>query len=262
MEGRDELKTTVLFDLDDTLLWDAKSVEVALQKTCFHVAPDHVDLLYQAIRKEAPRVYQRYSFYEFSQQIGINPFEGLWGTFPDEQFHFPSMGEQIKAYQLEAWEQALVASELDPDLAQVASATFIDFRKSHPYVYEETLEVLEKVSAHYAIGIVTNGAPSLQTMKFDLSPELKSFTQTIVISGDVGIGKPDATPFQEALRRLSVEPHEVWMIGDNLNTDIRGAEQLKIDTIWINHHNKVPPEDIHPLWEVSRLRDILPILEC
>lgn len=255
------MKTTVLFDLDDTLLWDAKSVEVALQKTCVQVAPNHADLLYQAIRDEAPRVYQTYSFYEFTQKIGINPFEGLWGTFPDEQFHFPSMGEQIKAYQLEAWEQALVASDLDPHLAPDALATFIEFRKSHPYFYEETLEVLQKVSEHYMIGIVTNGAPSLQNMKLDISPELKSFAQTIVISGDVGIGKPDATPFQEALRRLSVEPKDVWMIGDNLNTDIRGADKLKIDTIWINHHSKVPPEDIHPTYEVSRLRDILPILE-
>lgn len=255
------MKSTVLFDLDDTLLWDAKSVEVALKKTCTQLAPAHADTLYQSIREEAPRVYQTYSFYEFTQKIGINPFEGLWGTFPDEQFHFPSMGEQIRAYQIQAWEQALQKSGFDPDIASDAVTTFTEFRKSHPYFYEETLEVLQKVSEQYTIGIVTNGAPSLQNMKFDLSPELKSFAQTIVISGEVGIGKPDAVPFEEALRRLSVKPRDVWMIGDNVNTDIRGAEQLNIETIWINHHSQVSPEDIHPTFEVSRLREILPILE-
>ncbi|MFC4355715.1 HAD family hydrolase [Chryseomicrobium palamuruense] len=254
------MKTTVLFDLDDTLLWDAKSVEVALKKTCTLVAPNHTDALYKAIRNEAPKVYQTYSFYEFTQQIGINPFEGLWGSFPDEQFHFPSMGEQIREYQLQAWEHALIATELSPELAPKAASAFIEIRKAHPYLYEETLDVLEKVSQRYTIGIVTNGAPSLQNIKFDLSPELISFAKTIVISGEVGMGKPDALPFQEALRRLSAEPNEVCMVGDNLSTDIRGAEQLQIDTIWINHHEKVPPEDIHPTYEVKRLQDVLPIL--
>ena len=28
-------------------------------------------------------IYETYETYEFTKMIGINPFEGLWGTFDD-----------------------------------------------------------------------------------------------------------------------------------------------------------------------------------
>ncbi len=40
--------------------------------------------LEEAVRLEARKLYETYDTYEFTQMIGINPFEGLWGTFEDE----------------------------------------------------------------------------------------------------------------------------------------------------------------------------------
>lgn len=255
------MKKVLIFDLDDTLLWDKKSVEEALRKTCMDFNAELAIDLQAAVREQAPKLYQMYPFYEFTQKVGINPFEGLWGKFPDEQFDFPVMAEKIGLYQLEVWTTALreVGHEADSSAEQLAQA-FIDNRKSLPFLYEESLIILEELSQKYTLALLTNGAPSLQNLKLDLSSELKPYFKEIVISGDVGIGKPDSVPFAELLNRLRVEPEDAIMIGDNLYTDILGANRYGIETIWINHHQTVPPEHVKPTHTVSRLSDIRTIV--
>lgn len=74
----------VLFDLDDTLLWDERSVEEAFEVTCQAGAAeagiDEKELLI-AVREEARALYESYDTFAFTKMIGINPFEGLWANF-------------------------------------------------------------------------------------------------------------------------------------------------------------------------------------
>lgn len=58
----------------------------AFRKTCERAAQVHdVDpaKLEEAVRLEARELYATYETYAHTQMIGINPFEGLWGTFDD-----------------------------------------------------------------------------------------------------------------------------------------------------------------------------------
>jgi len=84
----------IIFDLDDTLLWDKKSVETAFQVTC-QLAATQVSIdpikLEEAVRIEASELYASFETYSFTKLIGINPFEGLWGTFDDEGELFQKM---------------------------------------------------------------------------------------------------------------------------------------------------------------------------
>ena len=102
----------IIFDLDDTLLWDKKSVETAFGKTCEHAAQVHnlnpVELE-EAVRLEARKLYGSYETYDFTQMIGINPFEGLWGTFEDEGASFIKMKEIVPGYRKEAWTNETIA---------------------------------------------------------------------------------------------------------------------------------------------------------
>ena len=74
----------VLFDLDDTLLWDERSVEEAFEVTCqagaYETGVDAKALL-AAVREEARALYESYDTFAFTKMIGINPFEGLWANF-------------------------------------------------------------------------------------------------------------------------------------------------------------------------------------
>jgi putative hydrolase of the HAD superfamily len=59
------------------------------------------------------------------------------------------------------------------------------------------------------------------------------------------IGKPAPHLFRVALARLGVPPEDAAMVGDSLNSDVRGAQGVGLRTIWI-----APPgatsEDIRP----------------
>ena len=108
----------VFFDLDDTLLWDQKSVKEAFVATC-KVANEKygvdVDEFEEAVRKEARELYASYETYEFTQMIGINPFEGLWGNFLDDTDDFRKMAEIVPTYRKEAWTRGLKALGIDDE---------------------------------------------------------------------------------------------------------------------------------------------------
>ena len=47
------------------------------------------------------------------------------------------------------------------------------------------------------------------------------------------IGKPAPHLFRVALARLGVPPEDAAMVGDSLNSDVRGAQGVGLRTIWI-----------------------------
>lgn len=253
--------STIIFDLDDTLLWDKKSIQTAFERTCEQVAALDAKKLEEAVRQEATRLYQSYPTYSFTQMIGINPFEGLWGTFEDPEPGFDAMNQGIAKYQREAWTNGLKACGIDnPSLGQELAERFILERKQHPFVYQETYPVLEQLKDQFQLVLLTNGAPSLQKKKLAITPEIAEYFDHIIISGEVGVGKPDPKIFEFALEKANILPEQAMMIGDNLMTDILGSSRVNMKNIWINHHGQSPTEVV-PTYEVTSLAGILPIIE-
>ncbi|MFZ7946816.1 HAD family hydrolase [Neobacillus sp. 19] len=255
----------IFFDLDDTLLWDQKSVKEAFAATC-KVAEDRcgidTDQLEEAVREAARKLYASYEFYSFTQMIGINPFEGLWGNFLDENHdHFKKMQETVPTYRKDAWTKGLLTLGIDdPALGLELAERFPQERRKAPFVYEESFKTLDALNDHYQLLLLTNGSPDLQNTKLEITPELVPYFDHIVISGDFGKGKPDPSIFEHALSLLSLKKEEVIMVGDNLMTDILGANRAGIKTVWINRHNKVRNEVI-PSFEIQHLEELFPILE-
>ncbi len=252
---------TIFFDLDDTLLWDKKSIQTAFEETCKLVPALNSDTFEAAVRQEASKLYQNYPTYPFTQMIGINPFEGLWGTFDDAGVEFQQLHHLIEDYQVNAWKNGLAVCGIDDiSLAQKLAQQFIIERKKHPFVYSETFEVLNKLKGKYDLNLITNGSPSLQRTKLEITPELVPYFSQIIISGDVGVGKPDPKIFEFALAQTGTKANESIMVGDNLNTDILGSSRVDMPNIWINHHQQTPTT-MQPTYEVSSLKEILPIIE-
>lgn len=74
------------------------------------------------------------------------------------------------------------------------------------------------------------------------------------------IGKPETFLFGKALESLCLSPAEALMVGDNLHTDIVGAKQAGMRTVWINTEGAVPPPGIEPWKECSGLCELLEYL--
>jgi putative hydrolase of the HAD superfamily len=253
----------IFFDLDDTLLWDQKSVKEAFFATC-KVAEERFGIdasqLEEAVREAARNLYSSYETYEFTQMIGINPFEGLWGNFLDEHEDFKKLKNIVPSYRQESWTLGLKKLGIeDPDFGAELGECFPLERRKAPFVYEETFEVLDKLKDHYQLILITNGSPDLQNTKLTLTPELLPYFNHIVISGDFGKGKPDPSIFEHALSRLSLQKEEVIMVGDNLMTDILGANRAGIKSVWINRQQKDRNEVI-PTYEIQHLKELFTIL--
>jgi putative hydrolase of the HAD superfamily len=254
----------IFFDLDDTLLWDQKSVKEAFVATCkaaeekFGVNPEKLE---EAVREKARELYSSYETYSFTQMIGINPFEGLWGNFLDDDDNFRKMKDIVPSYRKNAWTQGLLALGIDdPAFGAELAERFPLERKNHPFVYEDTFSVLDKLKGDYKLLLLTNGSPDLQNTKLSITPEIAPYFDHILISGAFGRGKPDPAIFEHALEVMDVTKDEVIMVGDNLMTDILGASRTGIPSVWINRHDKERNE-VTPDYEIKQLDELFGILE-
>ncbi|SDW61874.1 HAD family hydrolase [Paenibacillus sp. PDC88] len=251
----------VLFDLDDTLLWDERSVEEAFYETCL-VASKQTGVdpheLETSVRNEARKLYESYETFAFTKMIGINPFEGLWANFNgSDRAEFKQLEEIAPTYRRDAWTKGLLALGINqPELGAELAEHFGKERRNRPYMYDETLETLAELQGKVKLLLLTNGCPALQQEKLDGVPDLVPYFDHIVISGTFGKGKPDPSIFKHALELLDVSPEEALMVGDKLTTDIKGALASGIRAVWINRNNKLNEEAFTPDVEIKHLSEI------
>lgn len=259
-------KQAVLFDLDDTLLWDDRSVKEAFEATCqtaadaTGVAPEELE---EAVRREARALYESYETFPFTKMIGINPFEGLWAPFLEgEQEEFRKLQSLAPGYRKAAWTQGLLALGVDDkELGAKLAEQFPAERRSRPIVYDETFRVLDALKGKYKLLLLTNGSPDLQREKLAGVPQLMPYFDHIIISGEFGEGKPAASIFKHALERLSIEPDHGIMVGDKLTTDILGANTIGMTSVWINRHGAVRNDEIVPTYEIKHLEELMQLLD-
>jgi HAD superfamily hydrolase (TIGR01549 family) len=96
---------------------------------------------------------------------------------------------------------------------------------------------------------------------------LLSLFDALAISGEVGVSKPEPKIFHHALKQLEIMPqdyHKVIMVGNNLNRDIKGANQLGMVSIWLDwapRRSKIPADQSEqPCYTIKTPADLLNIL--
>ncbi|TFE30114.1 HAD family hydrolase [Cohnella luojiensis] len=255
----------VLFDLDDTLLWDDRSVTEAFKDTCrmaANAAGVNESELEAAVRREARALYENYETYSFTQMIGINPFEALWGNFErGEHPMFRKLQQLAPDYRINAWTKGLASLGVDdPELGRLLAERFPAQRRSLKYVYEETFAVLDELKGKYKLLLLTNGSPDLQQEKLDGMPDLIPYFDSIVISGNFGEGKPSSKLFAHAMEQIGISVDEGIMVGDKLTTDILGANRIGMTSVWINRHGAIRNDEIIPTHEIKSLSELPELL--
>lgn len=256
----------VLFDLDDTLLWDERSVQESFHETCLEAAKQYeVDphKLEAAVKQEARKLYESYETYPFTLNIGINPFEGLWANFNDaEPAPFQQLKQLAPRYRSDAWTNGLSVLGIDDaKLGERLGEHFAAVRRTKPIVYDDTYKVLDALHGKYKLLLLTNGSPELQNEKLSGVPKLAPYFEHIVVSGGFGQGKPAAAIFEHCMSLLGIEAMEGIMVGDKLTTDIKGANGVGMASVWINRHGVKRSDEIVPDYEISTLSELVPLVQ-
>lgn len=137
---------------------------------------------------------------------------------------------------------------------------------SHEYLYgcpkkaklvPHAKEILDYLSGNYALTVVTNGFEEIQAVKLS-SGNITHYFDHVITSQKAGHKKPAREIFEYALSVNNMECHDVIMIGDNLITDIGGARNASIDTVFYNPGAISHQEEVsHEIRCLSELQDIL-----
>jgi putative hydrolase of the HAD superfamily len=102
------------------------------------------------------------------------------------------------------------------------------------YLEDDAIQTLKTlVSRGYHLGMISNTSDDKNVQGIVDRFGLRPYFEIIITSAALGIRKPDPRIFQIALDHFQVEPQAAVMVGDTLNADILGANQLGIYSIWI-----------------------------
>ena len=134
----------------------------------------------------------------YCRRVGISSWEGLWCRFEGEELD--GLRRWAPEYRREAWRRALADQGVDDRaLAEELGERFGIERRARHEVFADVPAAL--AAAGVPLALVTNGASCLQREKLAGSGLADRF-DAVVVSGDLGVGKPDASVFRHALSLL------------------------------------------------------------
>lgn len=255
----------VIFDLDDTLVVEQASAQDAFLAACAlahkRYGIDATELC-QTAQEKARELWHRSPVRPYCVSIGISSWEGLWARFYGDDPNLKILREWAPIYRRESWGRALAGHGVDdPSFAEELAAAFQKERRGRHIVYSDVEPVLKGLQAKYDLGLATNGAPDLQREKLRGS-KLGAYFEVVVVSGEVGVGKPDPRVFSLVLERLNIGPEMAVGVGDSLGRDISGAQQAGIKGVWLNREKRERNGSVQPDHEIESLSELGDYLDC
>jgi putative hydrolase of the HAD superfamily len=221
----------ITLDLDDTL-WDTAPVIASAEA-----------ILRQWLTDNAPN-------------LGSVPVEHLFTIREQVLREEPGLKHRISALRRRVLFRALQDAGYDQwqasELADEAFETFLHARHQLQ-IFPEVQPTLEILANHFALGVVTNGNADVRRLG------LADYFKFALCAEDIGIAKPDARLFHEALQRGGATAQTAVHIGDHPGDDIAGAQQAGLRAIWFNPAGKtwdaehVPDAEIRSLTELPGL---------
>jgi len=126
---------------------------------------------------------------------------------------------------------------------------------SNPELFDDTIETLNKIQLPICIvSNIDNTELNNALLNIDYSPDY------IVTSESEKAYKPRSEMFIKALKLLGMKNNEVLHVGDSYSSDILGAKNLDIKTIWINRDKRHIDTNISD-FEIFNISELLNIID-
>jgi putative hydrolase of the HAD superfamily len=255
----------IFFDLDDTLIYE----EATDAATIVDVARDNLpDLdvppqrLVDVVRQVAGEQWAQSGAYDYARRIQTSPIEALYGDHSGDRPPQQTLHRYIDAgYRERVWRlalQSLGRSDAEARAPALAQA-FARVRAERHLAFPDAGEILERLAASYRLALITNGSPGLQRAKLAGSGFGPYFEQ-VIVSGDLGVGKPDPAIYQHALELVEAKPADAVMIGNSLERDVVGAQAMGIRGVWFNPDG-ADPGSAAPWRVIARLAEVPSLVE-
>lgn len=218
------------FDLDQTL-WDFKSnSEIVLKNLCV-----------KFFKKEIPNPQEFLDIY-----YPIN--DQLW----DDYRH----GKIVKAeLRIKRFEDALLHFDIsDTEQVETFCDEYLMAAPQQTGLMPHTHEVLTYLkNKGYRMFLLTNGFKEVQVTKIKAN-NLEQYFEQMITSDEAGYQKPNRKIFEYALTKVNAKKSQSLMIGDDLNTDILGANQFGMDAVFYNYGGS--KHDSKVMYEIESLQEL------
>ena len=223
--------TTILLDLDDTLLDFGAAEKVALSKTL--------------------------------QELGIEPTEAKLHRYHEinisqwEAFERGELSrERVLTRRFELFFEELGLS-ID---AQACEDRYRHYLGIGHYFVEGAEALLEYLAPKYKLYLASNGVAETQYSRLE-SAGIGHYFEEIFISETTGHHKPEREYFDYCFARIAnFDPNTTLIIGDSLSSDILGGNNAGIHTCWCNIKRLPPRPDIVPDFEIHSLAELYELL--
>ncbi len=232
----------VFFDLDNTLCDSDTAWNIAVRETFQLFRKHEPDVSEETLTKAWAKVHQ-----QLFQQLDA----GRCSMAEVRDTRFPHLFKKLN----------LSSGKITVELNDFLSTRYL----TSLCLYEDAA-VLEELHA-YHVGIITNGAHDAHTDSQLSKVRYLGLTeriQSLTISGEIGVRKPNFEIFKVACERANVLLKEAMLVGDSIQNDIVGANRAGMTSILIDRKSDISiPKiaDAQPDYSISNLYDILACLE-
>ncbi|CAG9565366.1 unnamed protein product [Danaus chrysippus] len=168
-----------------------------------------------------------------------------------------------ESYAIDEWPTHLWRNCLPKNYRHIAkniSAQWLTLRFQYLALTPDVIHLLETLREDYLLGLITNGPSRAQWEKIQRL-DLEKYFDCVLVSGDHPWEKPDQNIFLEACKLLNVEARTCIMVGDKLETDIKGGKDAELGgTVWIplQYDEMVSDLPDFKIQKVTELPEVLP----
>lgn len=225
----------ILFDLDHTL-WDFERNSQETLEELYH---------YYKFNR-----YDKFSIDEF-----VNTFREvntlLWELYDRDEIDRSFI--RSRRFRMVLTQLGIPEKEIPEDISDV----YLSICPTKGNVIQDAFIVLDYLKDRYQLHVITNGFDDIQETKLN-SSNLKKYFSRVFTSEAVGFKKPSKEMFEKAVEWIGTDKRSCVMVGDNLETDIKGAINANLDVIFFNP-GKIS-HDLPVTFEIDRLADLKSIL--
>jgi len=172
---------------------------------------------------------------------------GIYRQWTDKQRarYMPIIEQQSEAaFRLQLIQDLLAERGVDnvsDEAAQVLQDKFDSDRLEAFDFYPGIVTFLAEARKLFTLVVITNGPEFSQIPKVERI-NLTEYVDHIIIGGQEPEEKPAASIFTKALKLANCEAHEVIHVGDSLASDIAGAHNSGITSVWVQHQQPLDAE--------------------